>query len=352
MPAPVVVHPSQEWDKSDGPWASFALQIGTPPQQVQVHISIAEKETWVVGAGGCAKSLPDPIPDCNKSRGRLFQPQDSSTWQLAASVDNPEGFFTLSEQLTRDLGTNADGEYGYESVGLSFNGEPGPGVKKTVVAAFNTTQFAIGQFGVNPNNISFTENNYTKSFLSRLHEEGKVPSRSFGFTAGSYARKTRNKNVLGSFIFGGYDASLKGDNDMSFDFLVDENKELTVAVQAITKDGSTDLLPTPILAALDSSQSNIWLPREACRAFERAFGLTWDSTAQQYLLNSTLHNRLFEENANVTFRLANNGDAGGENIDIVLPYSAFNLTRRNSTSAPQPYFPLKIAENASQASFT
>lgn len=74
---------------------------------MQLHISIAEKETWVVGSEGCNKSIVGPVPDdCAKSRGRLFKPQDSRTWQLEASVD-PEGFFNLSEQLTRDLGTNA-----------------------------------------------------------------------------------------------------------------------------------------------------------------------------------------------------------------------------------------------------
>lgn len=35
-------------------------------------------------------------------------------------------------------------------------------MKKTVVAAFNTTEFAIGQFGVNSNNITFTNNNYVR----------------------------------------------------------------------------------------------------------------------------------------------------------------------------------------------
>lgn len=187
--------------------------------------------------------------------------------------------------------------------------------------------------------------------MSRLHGEGEVPSRSFSFTAGSYSRKTTNKNVFGSFIFGGYDSSLKGDNDMSFDFLNDENRELTVGVQAITKDGSTDLLPAPILAALDSSQPNIWLPLEACQAFEQAFNLTWNSTAEQYLLDSASHARLFEENPSVTFRLGNTGDSE-ENIDILLPFSAFDLTRKDSTSTSQPYFPLKRAEKVSQASFT
>ncbi|KAF4541567.1 Eukaryotic aspartyl protease [Lasiodiplodia theobromae] len=360
MPAPVVVHPSEEWDKSDGPWANFALQVGTPPQNVQVHISIAEKETWVVGAGGCNTSMIEPIPDCANSRGELFQPLNSSSWQYASSVWQNEGFFYLSEQLTRDLGTNAMGEYGYESVGLSFRGESGPALNKTVVAAFNATDFVIGQFGVNPNSISFTSendnssqlNDQTPSFLSRLHDEGHVPSRSFSFTAGSHARKTSNKNAFGSFIFGGYDSSLKGDNDMSFGFLNNENRELTVGVQSITKDGSTNLLATPILAALDSSQPNIWLPLEACQAFEQAFNLTWNSTAKQYLLDSASHDRLLKENSNVTFRLANNGDFGGENIDIVLPFSAFDLKRRDSTSTFQPYFPLKRAHNDSQASFT
>lgn len=187
-----------------------------------------------------------------------------------------------------------------------------------------------------------------------MNKTGNVPSLSYSFTAGSAGRRNINKNALGSFTFGGYDASLKGASNMSFDFAQNEGRELVVAVQSITKGndsgGTTELLQDPIFAALDSSQPNIWLPEKVCQNFEKAFNLTWNATAEQYLVDATLHDRLVEENSSVTFTLGNSG-SGGPTTDIVLPYSAFDLSMANSTSDSQPYFPLKRADNDTQVCF-
>lgn len=156
-------------------------------------------------------------------------------------------------------------------------------------------------------------------------------------------------------VFGGYDASLNGSSSVSFNFAENAGRELVVAVQSITKivdDTRTDLLPSGILAVLDSSQPNIWLPVEACRRFEEAFGISWNETSEMYTLNSTLHDSLVVENANVTFQLGNTL-SGGSTVDIVFPYSAFDLTASwPSASESQPYFPLKRAANDTQVSFT
>lgn len=36
---PIVVNSSSNWDGDDGPWSSFVVQIGTPPQSMKVFIS-------------------------------------------------------------------------------------------------------------------------------------------------------------------------------------------------------------------------------------------------------------------------------------------------------------------------
>ncbi|KAK0653607.1 hypothetical protein DIS24_g5898 [Lasiodiplodia hormozganensis] len=152
-------------------------------------------------------------------------------------------------------------------------------------------------------------------------------------------------------VFGGYDASLNGSSSVSFNFAENAGRELVVAVQSITKivdDTRTDLLPNGILAVLDSSQPNIWLPVEACRRFEEAFGISWNETSEMYMLNSTLHDSLVAENANITFQLGNTL-SGGSTVDIVFPYSAFDLTASwPLASESQPYFPLKRAANDTQ----
>ncbi|GME30704.1 acid protease [Neofusicoccum parvum] len=357
-PAPVVVEPSQQWDGNDGPWSSFVLQVGTPAQQVRVDISIGGQETWVVDSGACDSSGSSTSNNCADERGGVFNIGDSSSWKSTTTIWNNSGIYKLSGLIPQELGIDGNGQYGFESVGLSFHGTTSPTLKHTVTAAFNTTTFSIGQFGVSPNPTYFTvENNNgsvfndpQQSFLSILDSTNQVPSRSYSFTAGSQARRKSVKNALGSFIFGGYDMSLKGPNDMSFDFAPDEGRELVVGVRSITKTGNgatTELLPEAVLAALDSSQPNIWLPLEACRKFEAAFGLSWNSGAGQYLVNSTLHDQLVEENPSVTFRLGN-GASGGPTVDIDLPYGAFDLNMSNSSTDLKAYFPLKRAENETQ----
>lgn len=126
-----------------------------------------------------------------------------------------------------------------------------------------------------------------------------------------------------------------------------------VAIQSITKaagDTNTTLLPTALFAALDSTQPNLWLPLEACQEFERAFGLTWNETAQLYLVNDTLHDILVRESAVTTFRLGN-AMSGGPSVDIAFPYGSFDLTAEYPLVANSSrYFPLKRAANETQVS--
>lgn len=110
------------------------------------------------------------------------------------------------------------------------------------------------------------------------------------------------------------------------------------------------MLPNPVLAALDSSQANLWLPSESCATFESAFGLSWNETSQLYLVNATVHKRLVAENPNVTFSLAGS-ISGGKTVDIVLPYSAFDLNASYPTvpgSGMERFFPLERAANSTQ----
>jgi len=92
----------------------------------------------------------------------------------------------------------------------------------------------------------------------------------------------------------------------------------------------------------------IWLPIEACTMFENSFGLLHDSTTDRYLVNDTIHSRLRTLNPTLTFQLGNEV-YGGESINIILPYAAFDLQANypiypNATN----YFPLRRAANESQ----
>lgn len=125
-----------------------------------------------------------------------------------------------------------------------------------------------------------------------------------------------------------------------------------VGLQSITStaaNGSTiSLLPNSILTFIDSTLPFIWLPLEACQAFENAFGLTYNDTDRLYTIDDTLHHTLTARNPNFTFQIGNSL-TGGPTVDIALPYASFDLL----VSYPRVlnatrYFPLKRAANDTQ----
>lgn len=166
-------------------------------------------------------------------------------------------------------------------------------------------------------------------------------------------RATGLKKVLGTLTLGGYDASRFIPNPLSFSFAPDNDRDIVVGIQAIkstTEAGKTaDLLPGGgITSYIDSTVPYIWLPADACKAFEDAFGLEWNSDKNLYPVSDELHTQLVKDNATITFTLGNNPQ-GGETIDITLPYNSFDLQLTwpvvtNSTK----YFPLKRADNETQ----
>jgi hypothetical protein len=158
------------------------------------------------------------------------------------------------------------------------------------------------------------------------------------------------KQVYGQLIFSGYDTSRFTGNDVSFTMADDDTRDLVVSLQSISYSGSTttNLLSDSIDIYIDSTDPNFWLPDNVCDAFETAFGLTLDSDSGLYLINDTHHTTLLNSDAEVTFRLSD-VSSGGDAVNVVLPYGAFDLTAEyplvNDTSY---YFPLKRAANATQ----
>ena len=160
--------------------------------------------------------------------------------------------------------------------------------------------------------------------------------------------------MLGSLTLGGYDSARFAPNNLSFNFAPDNSRDLVVGIQTITyvdeSQNTRDLLnvSSGILAYVDSTVPEIWLPESACAAFEDAFGLVYDPVNGLYPINSTWHSTLQSRNPNVTFTMGNEA-SGGATVDIILPYAAFDLQASwpkypNNTL----YFPLQRAANETQ----
>lgn len=304
---------------------------------MRVFASTAGYNTWAIIPSGCPEYYGSK---CKDERGFLYNKNDSLTY-LPVSIFNTE--------IERNLGLDTNGFAGYETIELGWQGSGGPSLEHMPIFEIADPDFWIGLFGLNPLSTNFTTlNNPQPSFMSTLYNQSKIPSISYGYTAGN---QYRFNEVYGSLTLGGYDSNRFTPTETTFGFYQDIGRDLLVNLKSVTSNTSSPsaLLPDgQISIYLDSTVSTIWLPESACEAFESAFNLTYNSTIQRYLVNDTLHEALLDSNPSITFTLANNN---GSEVDITLPYAAFDLTLSfplvaNGTTSR--YFPLQRAANESQ----
>ncbi len=153
-------------------------------------------------------------------------------------------------------------------------------------------------------------------------------------------------------ILGGYDASKFEHNNVEFQFAGDISRDLVVGIQSISysdaKHTDSLLLKEGIFTFIDATVPQIWLPQDACKLFEDAFGITYNNTVDRYLVNDTTHNALLSQNASIAFELGNDV-SGGATVNITLPYAAFDLEIGSPiVNTTQSYFPLRRAANDTQ----
>lgn len=338
---PISFAPSQYFDGNDGPWSSFALQIGSDLQVVHLLPSTAAYGIWAVGPQGCPDNYPS---SCSDARGGLFDPSKSSSWTPIGSED-------LDQEA--DLGYVTEASFGTDRVTLGYSGSGGPTVNNALIAYFdNATDYFLGAFGINPRSSNFSVGSSPHpSYLSALQSQSLIPSLSYGYTAGNQYRLS---TVFGSLILGGYDAARFTSVNTSIPMSSDSSRDLVVHVQDVQLDGNglgSATYSQSFVAAIDSTVPFLYLPRELCAIFEDTFGLVYNSTADLYLVNQTLHSSLRKANPTVTLTLGSQA-AGGSPIVITLPYGAFDLTVSypylSDTDEKTPYFPLRRATNDSQ----
>ncbi|MCJ1405767.1 hypothetical protein MMC11_008997 [Xylographa trunciseda] len=347
-PTPISVAPSQYWDGDDGSWSSFAVQVGSPPQDVRVLISSSGSALWVVLPAGCINTDPS---DCPKSRGFTFYQNKSSTW-----ID--KGLFTLLLAAEEPLGGYEDdnSDVGVDNITLGWQGSQGPSLSQQLVAGIATKDFYLGLLGLTnrPYNISSFNNEFSSPLVA-LKNNSQIPSLSWSYTAGASYRE----NTYGNLVLGGYDANLLASNVLSVGTSVDDTRDLVVNILSITS-GDASLLPSAIPAYIDSTVSHIWLPIEACQLFEQGFQLELDNSTQLYLVNDSLHNSLLSRNASISFELgptAGTSQNGSQStVNITLPYASFDMKAKYpfiggdtvNISATSWYFPLRQAANSTQ----
>ena len=173
-PSPVSIPVRTNWFGYDGNWSPVSVRVGTPPQWVDLFVSTASQETWVVGNGGC-----DGTTECLSKRGGVFQANESSTWVN-------QGPFVLG--LDSQLGFGGNGVYGFDNISLSDS----VSVPSQVVGVINTTEYWLGFLGLGVEPTNFTSED-KPTFLDNMVESmSLIPSHSYGYTAGAYYRMLFN----------------------------------------------------------------------------------------------------------------------------------------------------------------
>ncbi|KAI4670598.1 uncharacterized protein J4E79_000884 [Alternaria viburni] len=332
------------WLGNDGSWSTFLVQVGTPPQTFNVLPATQAQNVWLPIADECVR-LQGGSASCGSSRGAApfqqspspgFQANMSSTWEAI-------GLYELG--MGRIHGITGNGLHGFDSVALyNFT------LEHLAVTAYASPGFWIGQMGLSPLPLNFSETISSPSLISALKSDGHIPSLTYGYQAGAPYRKTK---IPASLVLGGYDLA-RASEPLTIDINTDMSRALTVGLQDIivtdSLNGTLSLVDNErILAPIDSSIPEIWLPKSVCDRFESVFGLEYHERSGKYVLRDSARDRLRGLNPTLTFTIGTNAVTGGNTTLIQLPYAAFDLQAgypifANATN----YFPIRRADNESQ----
>ena len=117
-------------------------------------------------------------------------------------------------------------------------------------------------------------------------------------------------------------------------------------MKSTTSNGSSiTLLSDPILTFIDSTVPRMIFPTKVANAIAKNFGLQYDPDFNMYFISEKVHAGLSRVNPNITFTLGNSLN-GGPSVDIVLPYSAFDLVANPPlVKESVGYFPLQASDN-------
>ncbi|OAP56616.1 hypothetical protein AYL99_08728 [Fonsecaea erecta] len=267
----------------------------------------------------------------------------STTWEA-------EGNYSLPLSPQHYLPYSGAAALGFDNITFGWREQGGESLADQLIFAYATDDFYVGNIGLSPEPTNISSfNNPIPSVVGTLRQDGLIPSTSWGYLAGA-SYYSFPVMAFGSLTFGGYDASrLNIDTNLTLAGGSDQYRPFLLGIESITA-GDKEMLPEPIVTALDSITTQLWLPLAACQAFEAAFDLVWNETYGLYLLSEDQHAALVAKNASVTFTLSTGVSNSTERLNITLPYAAFDL----KTSPPLAgdgtyfYFPLKRAANETQ----
>ena len=162
-------------DGADGPWATFNIHVGTPPQPLRVMASINTRGLSVVQDDAAHSGCPaNASLDCSQR----FNLQQSSTWHDATSI-----------LVHNESGSAGEAVCGSDAAGIGLPGDAGITLQSQVFCTIGANFSSNNFLGLSPllqDNLTFDRN---VTFLTSLKMSHSIPSLSFGLSVGANYRE-------------------------------------------------------------------------------------------------------------------------------------------------------------------
>jgi len=196
VPVPINVPATNKFDGIDGKWSTFMINVGTPAHNYRVLPCTSCSQMWVPMAGGCNDNDSEYVQDCPGSRGvEVYQAASSPGYEREASSSSEQvGLFDLDLgyiDLASTFGyINSTATYFFDDVGIGSASSYNVPISKSLLAAISrgADWSWLGMFGLAIGSTTLQFPDPWPTYLASLNSSGRIPSRSYGYTAGAFYR--------------------------------------------------------------------------------------------------------------------------------------------------------------------
>jgi hypothetical protein len=207
-PTPYVLSPSGKYEGNDGRWSTFLINVGddgknhSNGQNFRVLISTSSPVTLIPQqTDWCSEPNPE---ECAASRGIMpygdgpslgFDETRSSQWQTAGlfEIPMPEWY---SDGIQADTSSKPAAVLGVDTLGLGESSPQSSMLTDQYIVGYTVANFFMGSLGLAVGSTGppgALKPNFMENFYGSAH---KIASRSFGYTAGAYYRKSMVYNIF------------------------------------------------------------------------------------------------------------------------------------------------------------
>jgi hypothetical protein len=156
----------------DGPWGTFHIHVGTPPQTISVLPGTLLSEPWLAYPESCM-----PVTNCTADNS--FKMNKSSTWNFFSP-------WNVGPVITPRLNITGSGLYGQDTVSVDLATGGGISAANDLLIAVSTKNYDLGWLPLKPTIPKMFDRASYSSFFDALNASSKITSRTYGYTAGAY----------------------------------------------------------------------------------------------------------------------------------------------------------------------